>query len=44
MATTIIKDALSIKVMKVTYPIYRGKDGIVNKLAEAAADALVRES
>ena len=48
MATTIINDALSIKVMKVTYPIYRGKDGIVNKLAEAAADgtldALVIES
>ena len=48
MATTIINDALSIKVMKVTYPIYRSKDGIVNKLAEAAADgtldALVRES
>ena len=48
MATTIIKDALSIKVLKVTHPIYRSKDGIVNKLAEAAADgtldALVRES
>lgn len=48
MALKIINDALSIKVMKVTYPIYRSKDGIVNKLAEAAADgtldALVRES
>ena len=48
MATTIINDALSIKVMKVTYPIYRSKDGIVNKLADAVADgtldALVRES
>lgn len=48
MALKIINDALSIKVMKVTYPIYRGKDGIVNKLADAAADgtldALVRES
>lgn len=48
MATTIINDALSIKVMKVTYPIYRSKDGIINKLADAAADgtldALVIES
>ena len=48
MATTIINDALSIKVMKVTYPIYRSKDGVVNKLAEAATDgtldALVIES
>ena len=48
MATTILNDALSIKVLKVTHPIYRSKDGIVNKLAEAAADgtldALVIES
>lgn len=48
MALKIINDALSIKVMKVTYPIYRSKDGIVNKLADAIADgtldALVRES
>ena len=48
MALKIINDALSIKVLKVTYPIYRSKDGIVNKLAEAAEDgtldALVKES
>lgn len=49
MATKILVDALSIKALKVSYPIFREKDGtITNKLAEAIADgtlnALVDES